>query len=148
MIRRTTFVSGFAGEISLYQPAAPSAREWGRVIPPIRRGRKRRRTEPMQVVASQIRKQLRAGQSTQAITALQPLVREGPYDEGLHYALGSLMLELAAPDQLIEFFATEIGHDDKPQTDHYFIAMGFAKLDNTESGHRRIAPSARARSCT
>jgi len=69
----------------------------------------------------------RAGRYDEAIAVLQGAVRTGPYDEGLHYALGETMTEHATPEAMIAFFSAEIGQDEKPQTSHYFWAMGLAR---------------------
>lgn len=54
-------------------------------------------------------------------------VRRGPYDESLHYVLGELMLTHGSGQAVVEFFGSELSRDDKPQTSHYFIALGHAK---------------------
>ena len=68
-----------------------------------------------------------AGRYDEAIAVLQGAVRTGPYDETLHYALGETMTEHATPEAMIAFFSSEIGQDEKPQTSHYFWAMGLAR---------------------
>jgi tetratricopeptide (TPR) repeat protein len=73
---------------------------------------------------------LRDGHHEQAISVLESAVRDGPYDEALHYTLGQLMLQYCPPDAMIEFFASEVERDEKPQTSHYFLAMGFGSTGN------------------
>src|SRR6188508_2733054 len=52
------------------------------------------------------------------IARLQAAVRQGPYDEALHYQLGQLMLDYASPEALLGFFSEELARDQKPQTSH------------------------------
>lgn len=65
-----------------------------------------------------------------AIATLQRAVERGPYDETLHYALGRAMVEHSTPEQLIAFFTAELPRDAKPQTSHYFLALGHERLGN------------------
>ena len=82
------------------------------------------------VAMSRAQSLARAGRYDEAIAVLQEAVRTGPYDEGLHYDLGEMMTKHATPDAMIAFFSSEIGQDEKPQTSHYFWAMGlFRKGD-------------------
>src|SRR5262245_46157173 len=72
-----------------------------------------------------------AGRFREAIVLLQTAVRSGPYDECLEYMLGEMMTEHAAPADMVAFFSGEIEHDQKPQTSHYFWAMGLARSGDT-----------------
>ncbi len=63
-----------------------------------------------------------------ALAVLISAVRERPYSESLHYALGNLMLEHGPAEDVIGFFTDEALRDEKPQTSHYFIALGLEKL--------------------
>jgi tetratricopeptide (TPR) repeat protein len=71
---------------------------------------------------------LRERKYDQAIAVLQAAVRQGPYDEGVHYALGSLMVEYASPEATVAYFSSEAPRDEKPQTSHYFIALGRERM--------------------
>jgi tetratricopeptide (TPR) repeat protein len=73
------------------------------------------------------REMLRLGLHERAIAGMQRAVRETPYDEGLHYVLGETMQRFATPAAMIEFFAAESARDPKPQTSHYFWAIGLAR---------------------
>ncbi len=67
------------------------------------------------------------GRTPDAIRVMQDAVRNGPYDENLHYMLGETMAKHAPPQELVEFFSSEVGHDEKPQTSHYYWAVGLAR---------------------
>ena len=73
------------------------------------------------------REMLRLGMDERAVAGLQRAVRETPYDEGLHYFLGETMQRHATPLAMIEFFSTEAARDQKPQTSHYFWALGLER---------------------
>jgi len=89
--------------------------------------------ESAELVASRVRALLQEGRQQQAIAILQSAVHRGPYDEGLHYMLGNLMLSYAPPQSLLEFFSSEMAQDEKPQTSHYFLALGFDRLGQDEA---------------
>jgi tetratricopeptide (TPR) repeat protein len=72
------------------------------------------------------------GQFEQAIAVLQQAVREGPYDEDLHYMLGQSMERHSTPESIIEFFSKEVERDKKPQTSHYFWAVGLERQGDME----------------
>jgi tetratricopeptide (TPR) repeat protein len=72
------------------------------------------------------------GRTAEAIQVLQEAVRRGPYDEGLHYALGETMERHATPAETIRFFSQELAHDEKPQTSHYFWASALARQGDLE----------------
>lgn len=65
-------------------------------------------------------------------------VRHGPYDESLHYVLGELMLAHASGQATVEFFDAELSRDAKPQTSHYFIAMGLARQGNIDGAIQHL----------
>jgi tetratricopeptide (TPR) repeat protein len=67
------------------------------------------------------------GRTPDAIRVMQDAVRNGPYDENLHYMLGETMVKHATPAELVAFFSSEVGHDEKPQTSHYYWAVGLAR---------------------
>ncbi|MEO8606106.1 MAG: tetratricopeptide repeat protein, partial [bacterium] len=69
----------------------------------------------------------KAGRTDEAIRVMQAAVRSGPYDENLHYMLGETMVKHATPEELVRFFSAEVGHDEKPQTSHYYWAVGLAR---------------------
>ena len=79
-------------------------------------------------VANRVRALLDGGQHEAALSLLQSAVRDGPYDETLHYALGKSMLAHASPQATLEFFSAEAERDQKPQTSHYFMALAFEKM--------------------
>lgn len=66
----------------------------------------------------------------EAIAVLQAAVSERDYDETLLYMLGDLMSVHASGVQLIEFFSSRSNHDARPQTSHYFVALGHHQLGN------------------
>jgi tetratricopeptide (TPR) repeat protein len=72
------------------------------------------------------------GQFDQAIAVLQQAVRQGPYDEDLHYMLGQAMERHATPEAMIEFFSREVDRDEKPQTSHYYWAVGLERKGDME----------------
>jgi tetratricopeptide (TPR) repeat protein len=73
-----------------------------------------------------------------AIALAQNAVRRGPYDESLHYVLGELMLTHATGQAVVDFFLAELPHDLKPQTSHYFIAMGLMKLADDDAALQNL----------
>lgn len=73
-----------------------------------------------------------AGKKDEAIAALQTSVRDGPYDEDLHYMLGETMLRHSTPDAVVEFFSSEVGRDQKPQTSHYYWALALQKRGDAD----------------
>jgi tetratricopeptide (TPR) repeat protein len=85
-----------------------------------------------QLARSRARALLRDGNYDQAVTVLQAAVRQGPYDEGLHYALGNLMVEHASPEATVAFFSSEAARDEKPQTSHYFMALGRERMGDPD----------------
>jgi tetratricopeptide (TPR) repeat protein len=90
--------------------------------------------ESPQLLANHVRALLADGRHAQAITVLQEAVRDGAYDEALRYTLGNLMLSHVPPQALIEFFSSRIARDQKPQTSHYFVALGLERMGQTEAG--------------
>jgi tetratricopeptide (TPR) repeat protein len=72
-----------------------------------------------------------AGRFREAIGLLQAAIRSGPYDEGLEYMLGEMMTANATPAEMVAFYSGEVEHDRKPQTSHYFWAMGLARSGDT-----------------
>jgi tetratricopeptide (TPR) repeat protein len=83
--------------------------------------------DPVAAAIAKARAAQQAGRTEDAIAALQDAVRTGPYDEGLHYMLGSTMERHASPDAMIAFFSQDLAHDEKPQTSQYFWAIGLAR---------------------
>ncbi len=81
---------------------------------------------------SRARALLYEGQDDEAIAVLQAAVKQGPYDEGLHYALGNLMVERASPAATVAFFSSEAARDEKPQASHYFKALGHEGMGDFE----------------
>ena len=79
-------------------------------------------------VANRVRALLDGGQHEAAISLLQAAVRDAPYDETVHYALGKLMLAHASPQATLDFFSAEAKRDQKPQTSHYFMALALEKM--------------------
>jgi tetratricopeptide (TPR) repeat protein len=73
-----------------------------------------------------------AGWAELLVPAAQAAVRQGPYDESLHYVLGNLMLAQGSGQSVVEFFSAELARDQKPQTSHYFIATGLAKQGDVD----------------
>jgi superkiller protein 3 len=73
------------------------------------------------------REMLRQGLSEPAIAGMQRTLRQTPYDEGLHYFLGETMQRESTPSAMIEFFSSEVARHQKPQTSHYFWALGLAR---------------------
>jgi tetratricopeptide (TPR) repeat protein/4-amino-4-deoxy-L-arabinose transferase-like glycosyltransferase len=69
----------------------------------------------------------RQGLHDEAIALLRQTVQTGPYDEGLRYYLGESMERYATPQAMVEFFSAEAARDPKPQTSHYFWAVGLAR---------------------
>jgi superkiller protein 3 len=67
------------------------------------------------------------GRWEEAIAALQELIRVGPYDENGHYILGSLMEAHARPEEMVRYWSAEAARDAKPQTSHYFWAVGLER---------------------
>lgn len=67
------------------------------------------------------------GRFEEAIAVLERAVREGPYDENLHYLLGQMMEAHSTPRAMVEFFSQEVERDQKPQSSHYFWAVGLAR---------------------
>lgn len=110
-------LAGAAALLAIPRSKGPSAAPPPAVSAPDPRGR-------AQALAS-------AGRFREAIALLQAAVRSGPYDEGLEYMLGEMMTEHAAPADMIAFFSEAVGHDRKPQTSHYFWAMGLARKGDT-----------------
>jgi tetratricopeptide (TPR) repeat protein len=83
--------------------------------------------DPVRGAATRARSLQAAGKYDEAIAVLQEAVRKGPYDEGLHYMLGQLMEQRATPEALVAFFSEEVARDEKPQTSHYYWAVGLAR---------------------
>jgi tetratricopeptide (TPR) repeat protein len=83
--------------------------------------------DPVRAAMTRARSLQAAGSFDEAITVLQDAVRAGPYDEGMHYMLGQLMEQRAAPEAMVAFFSQEVAHDEKPQTSHYYWAVGLAR---------------------
>jgi tetratricopeptide (TPR) repeat protein len=97
--------------------------------------------ESAEIVASRVRVLLQEGRSEKAISLLQAAVRNGAYDEELHYTLGNLMLSHSPPQALLRFFSSEVEHDQKPQTSHYFMALALERQgqDDAALGELRQA---------
>jgi tetratricopeptide (TPR) repeat protein len=72
------------------------------------------------------------GRVGEGIAVLQQAVRDGPYDEDLHYLLGQTMERHAPPEEMVEFFSQEVDRDQKPQTSHYFWAVGLERGGDLE----------------
>lgn len=83
-------------------------------------------------VMSKARALAAQGRNREAVALLEDAVRRGPYDEGLEYALGELMTEHAPPAEMIDFFSAELQRDAKPQSSHYFWAIGLARSGRTD----------------
>jgi tetratricopeptide (TPR) repeat protein len=81
---------------------------------------------------SKARELVASGRTAEAVALLEDAVRKGPYDEGLDYALGELMTEHAPAAEMIRFFSSELEHDAKPQTSHYFWAIGLARSGDVD----------------
>jgi len=89
--------------------------------------------ESAELVTSRVRTLVQEGRHELAISILQSRVRNGPYDEALHYTLGQLMLAYTPPQALLEFFSSQAKRDEKPQTTHYFLAMAFERQGQDEA---------------
>jgi tetratricopeptide (TPR) repeat protein len=85
------------------------------------------RSDTVRSVFAQVHALRAAGRFDEAIAVLQRAVTEGPYNEDMHYMLGQLMERYSSPEAMVEFFSREVGHDQKPQTSHYFWALGLAR---------------------
>jgi tetratricopeptide (TPR) repeat protein len=75
---------------------------------------------------------LQSGDTERGIAMLQEAVRTGPYDENLRYFLGHTMEQHASAQAMVDFYSAEAARDPKPQTSHYFWAVGLARLGDTK----------------
>ncbi|HET7544910.1 MAG TPA: hypothetical protein VFK05_33825, partial [Polyangiaceae bacterium] len=91
-----------------------------------------------ELVTDPVRDLLERGPPSQAIFRLKAAVRDGPYDEAAHYALGNLMLAHESPEAVLEFFSKEAERDAKPQTSHYFMALAFEKMARDDDCLREL----------
>jgi tetratricopeptide (TPR) repeat protein len=81
---------------------------------------------------------LRQGETQRALAVMQDAVQHGPYDEGLRYQLGQLMERQASADAMIAFFSANAARDPKPQTSHYFWAVGLARNGDIKGALARL----------
>jgi tetratricopeptide (TPR) repeat protein len=97
--------------------------------------------DPIRSALAQARSLRAAGRFDDAIAVLQAAVRQGPYDENLHYLLGDLMAQHASADAMVQFWSAEVSHDQKPQTSQYFWAVGLARRGDVDAAtaHLRTA---------
>lgn len=72
------------------------------------------------------------GRTDEAIAVLQEAVRGGPYDENLHYMLGNMMERHSPPEAMVAFWSDEVTRDRKPQTSHYYWAVGLARAGDRD----------------
>ena len=82
--------------------------------------------------------QIRQGDAQHAFEVLQEAVKDGPYDEDLHYLLGQTMVRQASAQAMVDFFSAEAEHDQKPQTSHYFWAVGLARLGDLKGARAQL----------
>jgi len=97
--------------------------------------------DPVRATFTQAAALKAAGRFDDMIAVLQRAVRQGPYDEGMHYMLGETMEQHATPQAMVEFFSSELSHDPKPQTSQYFWATGLARQGDIDGAiaHLRTA---------
>ena len=88
--------------------------------------------DPVRAAIAKARSLRSQGKTAEAVSVLQRAVREGPYDENLHYMPGHMMERDASPDAMIAFFSQEVGRDRKPQTSQYFWAVGLERKGDVE----------------
>ena len=78
------------------------------------------------------------GNWSEAIAALQEAIRIGPYDEGQRYTLGGLMEAHATPAEMVLYYAGDVKSDPKPQTSHYFWAVGLEREGNLDAAIEQL----------
>jgi tetratricopeptide (TPR) repeat protein len=80
-----------------------------------------------------------AGEWDQAIDTLQQAIAVGAYDENLHYALGSWMEAHATPASMISYWSKDAKTDPKPQTAHYYWAVGLERSGDDSGALQQLA---------
>ncbi len=81
----------------------------------------------------------KAEQWQRGIATLEEAIRVGPYDENLHYNLGSWMEARATPDSMIRYWSEELKRDPKPQTAYYYWAAGLERSGDEAGALGKLA---------
>ena len=74
-----------------------------------------------------------------AIETLEQAIQLGPYNEDLHYMLGSWMEGHAAPADMISYWSQAVKTDPKPQTAYYYWAAGLERAGDDTAALARLA---------
>jgi tetratricopeptide (TPR) repeat protein len=90
-------------------------------------------------LARQARELSGQGRQREAISMLEQAMRTGPYDEGARYLLGELMEKHAPPGEMVAFWSQAVASDPKPQTSHYFWAVGLERQGNLDGALKELA---------